>query len=158
MDPGRVIEMFRTKPSCAMYKGDYDENELFLRVAVLSNEIKKNVPPKEGVTLEIVLFSVLHVLTEKLSSEQFTGTMKIAVFDRKLAEFAYDTLVNSLRADPQLALELHRAWVKRFSDFLHEEARRDPQLPTDCFLFHAAEEFRINTLLVLRMLKSIMPP
>lgn len=140
-----------------VYMGDYDSEGLHQRIEVLSREVAGKLPPsgEHLDNLDVVLFSILNVLTEKVSGKHIAENKRAVVFNKKSTEDAYEILASNLKINPEFALALNRAWIRKLLDFLHAEATKYPKMSVDNFFFDVAETFRITTLLAARVLKFI---
>lgn len=146
-----LIALYNDSPHLILYKSDLlktEQGKYVKEMAKLGEN--QNLNP-----LEVVLESLINLLSEKLSIESMTHSRTVAYLDKSTQDLAVARIMKLCGENPSFFMQMHKAWLQELRNCLIELKGIGVQT-TEEATFRVSKRFRISGTSSLKAMTSII--
>ena len=145
-----LMQLFDVSPDLILYKSDLlgTEQTQYIEEITEINE-EKNLNP-----LDVVLESLINVLSEKLSTDTLTQSATTVYVDKSIQELAIQKIIKFVRNDTHFLEEIHKKWLERLHSFIMNLKEKGVQTLQEA-TFQVSMRFRISAQSSLKAMNSL---
>lgn len=146
-----LMQLYENSPNLKLYKDDLLEVEQSKHIEQIAGMYENgHLNP-----LDVVLESLINVLSEKLSIDSLTGSAKTVYVDKSIQELAMKKIVDIVRGDVSFLKAMHDEWLRKLRFFLSNLSKTGVQTLQEA-IFQVSVKFRISASSSLRAINSLM--
>jgi len=146
-----LMELYEEIPDLALYKNDLltvEKADLIGRISVAANDNSLN-------PLDVVLESLINILSEKVSVDTLTESKNLVYVDKSMQEQAVQRVVSLVKDDVSFLKEIHKRWLKGLHTFVANLIGDGVQNLQE-IVFQVGLKFRISALSSLKAIDSLL--
>jgi|GEM_PF-3799818 len=143
-------ELFDDMPDLVLYKNEISTTEISEVERIISIGEEKDLNP-----LEVVLESLVNVLSEKLSVGVLTSSRTMACVNNSTRQQAIEQIIKLVKNDGSILRKMHGAWLRELRDFLNEMKVEGIQTLQEV-LFKVSFKFRISATSSIKAIATVM--
>jgi len=145
-----LMQLYEEIPDLIIYKNDLltAEKMRYVEEVAGKNEAK-NLNP-----LDVVLESLINVLSEKLSVDTVTQSKDIVYVDKSMQELAAQEIVSLVKSDLSFLKTIHRKWLEELCSFVSGLKEKGTETIQEA-IFQVSLQFRISASSGLKAIASL---
>lgn len=146
-----LMQLYEDSPNLVLYKNDLvkvKQRQYIEEIARMSED--ENLNP-----IDVVLESLINVLSEKLSIDTLTCSMTTAYMDKSIQELATQKVINLVKNDVSFLKEIHKEWLERLRIFLSNLKEMEVQTLQEA-IFQVSLKFRISAPSSMKAITSLI--
>lgn len=146
------MDLYKTSPSLVLFEDmiDVDSEEE-------KQEFLKLIPPNETLNpIDVVLESLVNIISEKISSETITESEDKILINPIIRKKAVAEILDFLGRDYKKVKMLHELWLKELSRFLRHLYKNTARMQIEEVLFQISKRFRVSGISAIKAVSTIM--
>lgn len=146
------MDLYKTSPSLVLFEDmiDVDSEEE-------KQEFLKLIPPNETLNpIDVVLESLVNIISEKISSETITESEDKILINPIIRKKAVAVILDFLGRDYKKVKMLHELWLKELLRFLRHLYKNTARMQIEEVLFQISKRFRISGISAIKTVSTIM--
>lgn len=146
-----LMRLYEELPDLVMYKNDLlsvEKTQYIEEISGLSDN--ENLNP-----LDVVLESLINILSEKLSIDTLTQSKSTAYVDKSMQELAVQKIISLARDDVSFLEKMHKKWLEGLHNFMLRLKEKGVYTLEEA-IFQVSLRFRISASSSLKALVSLM--
>lgn len=144
------MELFDSSPILVLY----DRNLATLKHNEELKQILHSSDAKQLNPIDVVLESLINVVSEKLSNETLTRSRKTVLVSKETYDLAIKEMLDILQKDPTTLRELHRNWLEKLTSFISALKTKGVSRVEDV-IFQISMKFRISATSSMKSISSL---
>lgn len=149
-----LMELYEELPELVMYNKDLLTAEKMLYIEEIE-EIAGMNKSKSLNPLDVVLESLINVLSEKFSIDTLTESKNTVYVDQSMEELAAQRIISLVKNDVSLLEEIHKKWLGGLRSFVSGLKQKGAHTLHEA-IFQVSLKFRISASSSLKAIASLM--
>lgn len=146
-----LMELYEGSPNLVLYKNDLVEVEQRKYVEEIARMGEgENLNP-----IDVILESLINIVSEKLSIDNLTHSMTTVYMDKSIQELATQKVIDFVKNDVSFLKEIHKEWLERLRIFLSNLKEMRVQALHEA-IFQVSLKFRISAPSSMKALTSLI--
>lgn len=145
-----LMKLFDSSPTLVLYDSNLttSKHEEKIEQILHSDEVRQLNP------IDVVLESLLNVISEKFSSQTLTHSRKTFLINREMRNCAINKIMDMWQTNPEILQELHRNWLEKLDDFISVLKKEGVKRIEDV-IFQISLKFRISAISTMKAISSL---
>lgn len=149
-----LLKLYDYSPSLILY-GNILNSDLTIEKRKIFEKIS-NLIQEELNPIDVVLESLVNVISEDISRRNWTHSEDKVLIDNKIRNHAVKVLLEIIDNDKEKLKMLHKIWMQMLTEFLKEIHQQENNVNIDKVIFIVSERFRTSSLSAIRAITSIL--
>jgi hypothetical protein len=147
------LKLYESSPTLVLFEGLASTN--YSKQKEIVSQISK-VASKEGLNpIDVVLESIVNVVSEDVSREELTHSRDKVLINSKIRDLAVERVIKFVNDDINVLKMLHESWLGMLKDFIRQLLNSKKDLGIEEVIYLVGSRFRISSLSAIRAIASI---
>jgi hypothetical protein len=148
-----LLRLYESSPTLVLFEGlasmNYSkQKEIVSRISKVAGKEKLN-------PIDVVLESLVNVVSEDVSREELTHSSDKVLINTKIRDLAVERIIKFVNDDVNVLKMLHELWLGMLKGFIRQLINSRKNLGIEEVIYFVSTRFRISSLSAIRAIASI---